>query len=73
MVNEDPKMSQSQAPPTMIGPKKVLRFEEVGYKIVMIKDPSLKKSMFQKLLAKVTPSEDKKKLPKLLAVSTKGA
>lgn len=52
----------------------LLKFEEVGYKIKMIKDPTLKKSnMFSKILAKLTPSEEKKKLPKQMAVAVNGA
>jgi hypothetical protein len=58
-----PKTSQRQ----------VLKFEEVSYKLKVIKDPSLKKStMFSKIIAKITPSDDKKKLPKLLAVAVNG-
>ena len=53
--------------------RQVLKFEEVSYKLKVIKDTSLKKSnMFQKMIAKITPSDDKKKLPKLLAVPVNG-
>ena len=56
-------MAQSQAPSTFI--KRVLKFDDAGYKIKMIKDPSMKKSMMQKFISKITPSTDaNKKLPK---------
>jgi hypothetical protein len=40
--NEDGGVSKSEALPSTS--RAVLKFEEVGYKIKMIKDPSLKKS-----------------------------
>ena len=38
----------------------------------MIKDPTVKKNMFQKFIAKITPSDEKKSLPKMLAVPLEG-
>ena len=43
---------QQQIPRT---DKKVLEFLEAGYRIKMIKDPTVKKNMFMKLIAKITP------------------
>lgn len=65
-------VSKSEVIPKGSG-RVILKFDDVRYKIIRIQDPSFKKStMFSKIIAKITPSEDKKRLPNQMAVAVNG-